>query len=562
MSFSEWASYAAAYLFAGFTVLMFGINEFSKPALSVSGDAKSVIAQAMPNELTSEKDFLQAWVIYIFGLIAIFVLLSLSMQRGVTAFASGLPKGDIPPEAWPILSAFCLVGFMPNMPMLKQLEQWWRDLMHRSASIPSAVNVIVDELSFRAFAYDFLPPQTLNHIVAFDGSAARLEALKKALGDRSLSNAAENWVLASGIINTLLLIRPGSAATRQLGTRFIGRHTEHFNAMLFDYRDLKEKITAGKPSIPIGKFNDQCDIYQERVADLLYKLKVFVACIIVARPAATSREQAISLLSFTSPNEVVARNKNKDEQDTLILSFGMGPLVAFACAASFPALGPLLGTSQLAGWPTMENYSQNLFAWFITDALRYPIIVFIALLYRHHLILQGRWFFEGRARARELDYAKLFLFVLALSVIVDLCARFLNFYVITRGPNADRTILECVRGYFNFYWLSSVISAVFAMTIVISFDELYRKKIAFFSLPVLMFLGVLVMLVGVNGYNVYAGGLAQEYRLLGAWLSYAMIAISFFLLVVVMIRIRMVRQFQQSLAGREGELQVQWVSAV
>ncbi|NNC01176.1 hypothetical protein HI113_45780, partial [Corallococcus exiguus] len=132
--------------------------------------------------------------------------------------------------------------FLPNVPGLRLLEQTWREFMHHRASIPRAVNDILDEINSREFSFARLPTAVLGKIIPFGATKGSLDDFKDAVAKQSISVNARNWILASGIMSAVPIATSEAQASRRIGTRFISHHSEHFDSLRFEYKELKERI--------------------------------------------------------------------------------------------------------------------------------------------------------------------------------------------------------------------------------------------------------------------------------------------------------------------------------
>jgi hypothetical protein len=521
-----------AYVFSAFCVFMFGVNEFCKPISCdnyKNDNYKNVIAQALPFELTSERSFLVAWIVYVFGLLLIFASLS-ALLKPLLPILVPEWKEKIIDEAVPILAAFCLIGFLPNIPGLRSLEQWWREFMHRRASIPRAINDVVDEINSREFAYSRLPKMVLDKIIPFADSDQPLVSLKEAVCNDRLSISARNWILASAIMNSIVITKSDGRAVKRISLEFIRRHAEHLNSLFFEYKQLEEEITNRRSSLSIDDLNSCADENFAKIGELLDKAKIFVACLVVSRPPHVRLEEALDCLFFDDTRRSADFSKNHDEQDALVLAFGVGLLFSFLLFAILPFFSPLLPSSLSKGWPSTEAYGQILLSW-LTDQLRYLPIPFLLLSYRHSRIVRNDWFDGKRQGVRELEYAKIFFPALLGSIAIAFLAPMLEIYVIWQK---DMPAPEFFRGFQTYYWISPIVISVFSITLIMLLDLIRyhpNKDPISFSIKSLSFLGGLTTIAGILVYGS---------REMGALVTYAFSTIVFFAVVLTVARVRVV----------------------
>ena len=93
--------------------------------------------QLLPRQLATHEEYSKGFLVYFGTMVATVLVLSLIGPNNLVALGVPLPK-DLSPGAVPIAVALILVGLMPTVPLLLDVEKWLRRYAHERAYIPSA----------------------------------------------------------------------------------------------------------------------------------------------------------------------------------------------------------------------------------------------------------------------------------------------------------------------------------------------------------------------------------------------------------------------------------------
>ena len=130
-------------------VYLFCQKKFAEPSSTGSGD---YVDQMMPRYLATKQEYSKGFLMYFGTMAATVLLLSLIGPNNLSVLGIEVPKG-IGHAAVPLATALVLVGLMPTVPILLELEKWLRKAAHERAYIPTAARATAQRLA--AADFDF-----------------------------------------------------------------------------------------------------------------------------------------------------------------------------------------------------------------------------------------------------------------------------------------------------------------------------------------------------------------------------------------------------------------------
>src|SRR5688572_25524137 len=124
------------------------MSKFEESTIAKSDD--DFISQLLPRYLATPEQYSRAMIIYVAAMAGFVVVLSFLGPRVWSLNATGVPDA---PDALPLFIALVLVGFLPNVPWLQQIELRLRRYAHERAFIPKAARATADRLASAEFNY-------------------------------------------------------------------------------------------------------------------------------------------------------------------------------------------------------------------------------------------------------------------------------------------------------------------------------------------------------------------------------------------------------------------------
>jgi hypothetical protein len=139
-----------ACLLAGIgLVYLFCLKKFAEPSITGNGD---YVYQLLPRQLATHEEYTKGFLTY-FGLMALTViLLSLIGPKNLGALGIALPD-TIGYVVVPLAVAMILVGVVPNVPVLQDIETRLRQYAHQQAYIPAAALATAERLAAANFNF-------------------------------------------------------------------------------------------------------------------------------------------------------------------------------------------------------------------------------------------------------------------------------------------------------------------------------------------------------------------------------------------------------------------------
>jgi hypothetical protein len=133
--------------------------------------------QLLPRQLATHEEYSRGFLVYFGTMVAVVLLLSLIGPNNLVALGVPLPK-DLSPGVVPVAVALVLVGLMPTVPVLLEIEKWLRKYAHERAYIPSAARATAQRLAaadfdFAAYGGDVLRQPEMRGVEATDFTCSR-----------------------------------------------------------------------------------------------------------------------------------------------------------------------------------------------------------------------------------------------------------------------------------------------------------------------------------------------------------------------------------------------------
>ena len=129
-------------------VYFFSYQKFDETTLGE--DENDIITRLLPKYLTTKREYTRAFIVYLAIVQLVLVLVSFLGPKLLEPTTDNL---SVAPSSLPLVTALVIVGILPNVTWLKQLELRVRSFAHERASIPQAARSIARQLA--AAEFDF-----------------------------------------------------------------------------------------------------------------------------------------------------------------------------------------------------------------------------------------------------------------------------------------------------------------------------------------------------------------------------------------------------------------------
>jgi hypothetical protein len=121
---------------------------------------KDYVYQLMPRQLATREEYSKGFMIYFGTMASLVALLSLIGPKNLASLGLPLPP-DLSNAVIPLCVAFLLVGVMPVVPMLQDVERRLRQYAHERAYIPTAARATAQRLAAADFDFSSYDGDTL-----------------------------------------------------------------------------------------------------------------------------------------------------------------------------------------------------------------------------------------------------------------------------------------------------------------------------------------------------------------------------------------------------------------
>jgi hypothetical protein len=410
--------------------------------LAIDNNDGDYVYQLLPRQLATREEYSKGFLIYFGAMVCTVVLLSLIGPKNLAAI--GIPvSNEVSYVAVPLAIAFLLVGIIPNVPMLQQIERRLRQYAHERAYIPAAARATAQRLSaadfdFSAYKGDALRAPEMNGVSASDFTRsrrtlehdwARLSCLIYELKSRRLSGLMDS--LDADLLRSCERDIENIEAKRQ-----------SMGAEVARYREEQAK-TASYTN----------DALRSAIRGNLYKLYILLGCAVrLKKQPHDDIDLALRPFGFRL-NQIAPPATNADLK-----------LVAVTIMAVSVALLEFVavGADHLAVWKVSNFFPQE---WYqpLIDAtyviVLYSLAIMVADMVRRRWIKKGRWFrFSGPTRHAVIaNYVRIAIFCAAAGYVGLLFwdLAFNGFAVANFASEAPYMLLPAVTGAFYAWHLDN-----------------------------------------------------------------------------------------------------------
>ncbi|HEX8167378.1 MAG TPA: hypothetical protein VF601_16540 [Beijerinckiaceae bacterium] len=420
-------------------VYLFGRQKFDERSFTGNDD---YVYQFLPRQLATGEEYSRGFLIYFGTMAGIVLLLSLIGPKNLNALNIPLPK-EVSYVVVPLAIAFLLVGVLPTVPGLQQIEKWLRKYAHEQAYIPAAARATAERLA--AADFDFTAyAQALQN--------AEIRGVEAADFNRPRRSLEHDWARLSCLIYELKSRRMAG-----LLNRLDGDLLRDYAKDLDNIEDQKKSMEAEVAVYRAERAKNPSyanEILRRGIASNLYKLYILLGCAVrLKKQPHEDIDLPLSEFGFKL-NHAAPKSTNTDLK-VVGLSVAAGSVLLLGFAAA--------GLGHLRLWTMSPVFPQTFFQPFIDTAsalIPYIAAVIVADLVRQRGMKKGRWFGTVGSARRAIDanyvrvaflsgiagYAALVMWVLVLQEITLDSLKM-------EAPNA---LLAMVTGGFYVYHLDNV----------------------------------------------------------------------------------------------------------
>ena len=303
--------------FGAVIVALNSMKTFAEPTLE-SGEDEFVV-QLLPKYLATREEYSRALFWYMASMVGVLCALSLLGPRLFNA----LPAMDQFKQAAPLGFALILIGLLPSVPWLRDLEWRVRHFWHNRAYIPAAARATADTLrasDFNFSAYkseDVLDSALMRGVEPMDFNAPR-------------GTIEHGWARLSCLLYELRR-RLDAGEVNCLDTELLDRYQKGLDSIVIKRRALINDIAQYGQEKSHNKFYDSTQLGRD-ITDALRQLYILLGCAARLKAGrtldvnATFRSFGFVLEALASPPE---------NQDLILVGLAVmgGSLFALVSAA-------------------------------------------------------------------------------------------------------------------------------------------------------------------------------------------------------------------------------------
>jgi hypothetical protein len=366
------------YLVLGTVAIAFySWEKFSESTIKAEQD--DFVSQLLPRYLATHEEYSRALFWYMASMIGLFFILSAIGPRLLPDLSKDLSK-DLSNDAAnaPLLVALLMVGVLPNVPLLQNLELGIRRFWHERAFIPGAARAIAETL--RAANFDFsayksaavLASPSLRGVASTDFEALR-------------GSIEYMWARLSCLAHELER-RRDAGETEMFDEEMLDRCSSDLDNITSKRRALEADIALYRQEKARDPFYDNNEL-RNAIISALKKLYVLLGCAVRLKTSPTADANA----AFRSFGFVLGpSSRPRGNRDLIIV--GLTAMTASLLILAFVAL---VASSGFGLWQASAYFlkkPQEPFIWSLSALLVHGVAIMTADWMRMRLLRKGRWF--------------------------------------------------------------------------------------------------------------------------------------------------------------------------
>jgi hypothetical protein len=257
-------------------VIVFGIQKFNEPTFEKNEDQPET--QLPPHFLARPRQYVNALFFYLGSLSLLFVICAAVGSQG---FGDLLGATPIKPGAFPLAMALIIVGFIPNVRWIQQIELFFRRAAHNRAFIPEGAQSM--ERRLRRAEFDFSKynnPTRLNDEI--------LRALKPTDFTAEPETIQRRWARFTCLIYALdqLYKKDGGGSddfgniAKDLDEHFLAANRSAYERLLARHRELRHRMASYRKKMP--NRSDDDDLV-EALRQALRRTHVLIGCAVLLK---------------------------------------------------------------------------------------------------------------------------------------------------------------------------------------------------------------------------------------------------------------------------------------
>ena len=439
VSYSYDLYFLLALTLAVIVVFLFSMQKFAQPTASDrQGD---FLTPLLPKFMTTQQEYSRALIFYVTTMIFIVVILSFLGPRVVSLGSTTVPEA---PVALPLFIALVLVGVLPNVPWLQELELHLRRFAHERAFIPRAARATADKLA--AADLNFTQYDTAQVLNAPGMRGVERSDFKAARGTLEYS-----WARVSCLLFQLRRQQDGGL-DMPFDREVLERYAKDLDNLAVKRKSMEDDITRYRAEREKNAYYED-ESAQRAIRQMLHQLYILLGCAVRLKLSSNF----IQRFGFELPPDPAApSNRN-------IMIVGLAVMTVSVFLVVYAAIGLVWFGSVEHIWRPSSLFPVQLYqpyVWAISSLLAHGTAILVADWLRRRLKTKRRWFARSSTIPRR-NPANYVLVAVACA-IAGLIVNYL-WGLIFAGPSlrlalyaSPTALLPAVTGGFYVFHLDNV----------------------------------------------------------------------------------------------------------
>jgi hypothetical protein len=386
-------------------VVLHSMQKFEESTLKKGED--DFTPPLMPKYLATREAYARSLVSYIGSMVGVLCAMSyLAPSLFKLPELAALKQYE---ELAPLGFALLLVGVLPNVPWLQDIEWHLRRFWHERAYIPKAAGDIADRLRDSAFEFS---KYNSNAVL----TCQSMQGLEQTDFEAPRGSIEEEWARIS-CLSYALLNRPDSGATKFIDSEILNRYADNIALQRRALEADVARYRRAKTSNPLYENND---LLTKKLRDALRQINILLVCAV--RLKASHINEVFQSFGFKYDSSTPA----PANQDLMIVGLTVmtASLLAFTGAAAFFSEQLWQPSVVFLEWAA----PQRVFNLPIVQLILVGAAFMTADLMRTHLLRKERWFPPTGPKRIFANYIVIVLYCLIPVTVLATISYYLYFY--------------------------------------------------------------------------------------------------------------------------------------
>jgi hypothetical protein len=364
-------------------VYLFCRQKFAERSVTGNDD---YVYQLLPRQLATREEYSRGFLIYFGAMSFTVLLLSLIGPKNLHSLGINLPE-EISYIVVPLAAALVLVGVVPNVPMLQEIERRLRQYAHDRAYIPAAARATAERLSAADFEFSSYGGEVLQ--------VPEMRGVEPADFTRSRRTLEHDWARLSCLVYEEKSRRM-SGLIESLDAELLKSYEQDLERI----EDKRNSMQAEMAQYRKEKADNPAytnDALHRTIRNNLYRLYILLGCAVrLKKQPHDDIDLALRPFGFKL-NQTAPPTDNQD-----LKLVGMFVMAAGVLVLGFAAVA----TAHLGLWAVTPFFPRTWYQPFIDTAsavILYGAAIMTADLVRSHYINKGSWFASSGPRRRAIS---------------------------------------------------------------------------------------------------------------------------------------------------------------